>query len=165
MNEYRTLRISKDKHDKMLELAKRTKRYHLNISDLTDIAVTALLRMPIETFDVVRKSWDEALNKLSNEICPIVPAAPKPDEYDKLIDQSVEAIKKEPKKGVAKRDTHKTPAEIALEALEEIDSVPAPKPQEIKVINSTSPATRVDEVLASSAGIPEIDINDILAGE
>lgn len=109
------------------------------ITTLAEIAIKRISRVDLSDLIKVRKdkedAYERAIQRLSDEIAPVLPVLPKKDAYDKTASQEP-VIKDKP--------------------------ISKPKKQEIKAIMSDKPATRIDEDDIKPDANGEIDIDDIL---
>lgn len=103
------------------EISDRSK---VPITTLAEIAIKRIAKVDISELTKVLKdkedAYEKALQRLSDEISPVLPVAPKPDAVDKMIDKTMDTItasKSKSKKPVIKE----TDDDIAKGVIEEMD--------------------------------------------
>ncbi len=106
------------------------------ITTLAEIAIKRIAKVDISELTKVRKdmedAYERALQRLSDDICPVLPVAPKRDKMDDMIDKTMDTItasKSKSKKPVKDLDPvtpvqktiKETDDDIAKDVIEEMD--------------------------------------------
>lgn len=126
------LRVRVEYRDILKEISDKS---GVPITTLAEIAIKRIAKVDISELTKVRKdkedAYEKALQRLSDDICPVLPAAPKRDKMDDMIDKTMDTItasksKKKPVKDLdpvtpVQKTIKETDDDIAKDVIEEMD--------------------------------------------